>query len=216
LLYIVIASGIVLFIFGIYIAIKAKTLKNEAEAYKKQRKGALWLILLGVCGVAFGAIALKIDSRPTEETVTPVPHVLTFEEFKKGYIKNAGNIKAKINFDWTLSDGEKARIAKLEVNKSAQLSISTQKNTDNDLIGVIFVVNTTDDKELEEALLSLYAVIKTLEPNRSIDNVRKFVADFINQKETNTYKSNDIVYTKQSIGGAFMLFIGYESQEGIT
>lgn len=84
------------------------------------------------------------------------------------------------------------------------------------MIGVIFVVNTTDDKELEEALLSLYAVIKTLEPNRSIDNVRKFVADFINQKETNTYKSNDIIYTKQSIGGAFMLFIGYESQEGIT
>lgn len=47
MLYIVIASGIVLFIFGIYIAIKAKTLKNEAEAYKKQRKGAWWLDFAG-------------------------------------------------------------------------------------------------------------------------------------------------------------------------
>ena len=137
--------------------------------------------------------------------------VLTLNELVALYTENAKAINAKYDFDWTLEKGEKADIIKLILNDSVQWSITTQKNENKTVIGSVLFITTPEEKKQEEALLSLYAMIKTYEPNLADAVIKNFVANFINQKDSDTYKSQNIIYTKKSLGNTFMLFIRYEN-----
>ncbi len=172
--------------------------------------GRLSMASIGVIGLQFQ----DVDNNAKKENASnkaSTSNILPVKNFIKSYTENAKAINAKYDFDWTLEKGEKADIIKLILNDSVQWSITTQKNENKTVIGSVLFITTPEEKKQEEALLSLYAMIKTYEPNLADAVIKNFVANFINQKDSDTYKSQNIIYTKKSLGNTFMLFIRYEN-----